>query len=68
MVPDFWRMLVEQGCHTVVMLNRLEEQVSVPSIFIFRYAEKPLFLLALRSGFETRSQDIIFMVCVSFDK
>ncbi|XP_065069822.1 receptor-type tyrosine-protein phosphatase delta-like isoform X2 [Rhopilema esculentum] len=26
MVPDFWRMLVEQGCHTVVMLNCLEEE------------------------------------------
>ena len=27
MTSDFWKMLIEQNCHTVVMLNRLEEEV-----------------------------------------
>jgi len=26
MTSDFWKMLIEQNCHTVVMLNRLEEE------------------------------------------
>eukprot|EP00794_Sanderia_malayensis_P008057 gene8057-8920_t len=26
LAPDFWKMLIERECHTIVMLNRLEEE------------------------------------------